>query len=173
MTLDSNTYNERIRFKLRPALGAALRDLPRVRDHMWPMSDETPSEILGSLPRTRPHRRSGKRGGPADGAGGPGAESEPTAGKASAAAPSRPKTASRARPKAHRRAPQRRARPEPLRQPKQPAGTPPPPGPRRPIPPSGTELLSTLVQATGELAEIGLSLGARAVRNAIGRLPRP
>ena len=28
------------------------------------MSDEQPSEVLGALPRTRPHRRSDKRGAP-------------------------------------------------------------------------------------------------------------
>jgi hypothetical protein len=33
--------------------------------------------------------------------------------------------------------------------------------------------VTTAVQAIGELAEIGLSLGARALRGAIGRLPRP
>jgi hypothetical protein len=38
---------------------------------------------------------------------------------------------------------------------------------------SGTEVVSTLVKATAELAEIGLSVGARTLRNAISRLPRP
>jgi hypothetical protein len=37
----------------------------------------------------------------------------------------------------------------------------------------GLELVNTTVQAAGELAQIGLSLTARAVRGAISRLPRP
>ena len=35
------------------------------------------------------------------------------------------------------------------------------------------ELLTTVVQATAELAEIGLTAGARALRIAVSRLPRP
>ena len=44
---------------------ADLRELPKCRPvaRSWdPMSDERPSDVLGSLPRTRPHRRSDKRG---------------------------------------------------------------------------------------------------------------
>ena len=37
----------------------------------------------------------------------------------------------------------------------------------------GAEILGTAVQAAAELAEIGLSVGARALRNAVSRLPRP
>ncbi|HEY8765368.1 MAG TPA: hypothetical protein VIM18_14330, partial [Solirubrobacteraceae bacterium] len=36
-----------------------------------------------------------------------------------------------------------------------------------------TEVLGTAVQAAAELAEIGLSVGARAIRRAVSRLPRP
>jgi len=60
-----------------------------------------------------------------------------------------------------------------LRQPEQPSGTPPTLRPRRPIPASGTELLSTVAHASAELAEIGLSVSARAIRSALGRLPKP
>jgi hypothetical protein len=157
------------------------------------MPDDESSEILGSLPRTRPHRRSQKRGGRTEA---PGTSKEEAPGTSKAEAPATSKAEARAtskaeakpirdtassergRPKAERpapqrRAPRRRARPEPLRQPRQPSGTPPAPPSRRPIPGSGTELLSTVVQATAELAEIGLSVSARAVRNALGRLPRP
>lgn len=111
------------------------------------MPDEKPSEILGSLPRRRPQRRSDKRGEPAD---------------------RTPRTERSDRPTR-----QRRPRADALRQPQQPPGTPPAPRARRPIPASGTELLSTVAQATAELAEIGLSVSARALRNALGRLPRP
>jgi hypothetical protein len=34
-------------------------------------------------------------------------------------------------------------------------------------------VLGTAVHAAAELAEIGLSAGARALRNAVGRLPKP
>ena len=36
-----------------------------------------------------------------------------------------------------------------------------------------TELVTTVVQAAAELAEIGLTAGARALRIAVSRLPRP
>ncbi|MBV9197872.1 MAG: hypothetical protein JO168_27360 [Solirubrobacterales bacterium] len=62
---------------------------------------------------------------------------------------------------------------ERLRQPPQPGGTPPPTGTRKPVPAGGAEILGTAVQAAAELAEIGLSLSARALRNALARLPKP
>ncbi|HEY1511378.1 MAG TPA: hypothetical protein VGF93_20385 [Solirubrobacteraceae bacterium] len=67
------------------------------------------------------------------------------------------------------------ARPKPkrLRQPAQPAGTPPSPRSRGSVPATGADVLGTAVHAAAELAEIGLSAGARAVRNAVARLPRP
>jgi hypothetical protein len=34
-------------------------------------------------------------------------------------------------------------------------------------------MLGTAVQAAAEIAEIGLTLSGKALRNAIGRLPRP
>jgi hypothetical protein len=43
--------------------------------------------------------------------------------------------------------------------------------PPRPEPPSGAELVTTAIRAAGELAGIGLTLGAQAVRRAIERLP--
>jgi hypothetical protein len=41
------------------------------------------------------------------------------------------------------------------------------------MPASGTDILGTAVQAAAELAEIGLSVSARAIRGAVSRLPRP
>jgi hypothetical protein len=111
---------------------------------MCAVSEDQPPEILGGLPHRRPQRRSQKR---------------------VAAAPGNGRA--RSTPKASR------ARSEPLRQPKQPAGTPPKPAARRPAPPTGPQIVSTVVQAAAELVEIGLSAGARAVRDALGRLPRP
>jgi hypothetical protein len=115
-----------------------------VRDHMGRMSDDQPREILGGLPNRRPQRRSEKR--------------KPSTANGSA------RSAAKPRP---------RARTEPLRQPKQPAGAPPKPASRRPAPPSGPQVVSTVVQAAAELIEIGVSASARAVRDAISRLPRP
>jgi hypothetical protein len=48
--------------------------------------------------------------------------------------------------------------------------------PRRrpaPTPPKGAELVTTAVQATGELAKIGLTLGGQAIKRAVDRLPKP
>ena len=39
--------------------------------------------------------------------------------------------------------------------------------------PRGAELVTTAVQAAGELAQIGLAAGGRALKSALGRLPRP
>lgn len=64
-------------------------------------------------------------------------------------------------------------RPQPLRQPAQPSGIPSTPGPRRPVPSDHRHILGTAAQAAAELAEIGLSVGTRALRNAFSRLPRP
>jgi hypothetical protein len=41
------------------------------------------------------------------------------------------------------------------------------------VPATATDILGTAVQAAAELAEIGLSVSARALRNALSRLPRP
>lgn len=66
---------------------------------------------------------------------------------------------------------------ERLPQPGQPRSLPPqPPDTAEPPPPArpgGGEIIGTAIQAAGELAEIGLTLGTQALRNAISRLPRP
>jgi hypothetical protein len=98
------------------------------------MSEKSETSVLGSLPHSRPHRRSEKRA---------------------------------ARPE-----PQQTAEPKPA--------TPPAPEqapPKRPDNPAslpqGTELVGTVVKAAAELAEIGLTVGARALRTAVSRLPHP
>jgi len=60
-----------------------------------------------------------------------------------------------------------------LPQPAQPRGVPRSAQPRRPEPATEVPVLRTAVQAAAELAEIGLTLSAKALRGAIGRLPRP
>lgn len=204
------------------------------------MSDEQPSDVLGALPRTRPHRRSEKRGSrgadatapertngappesappedappesaspedappenaadtPAQTAlsGGPEQPAvtakapstrarKPVAKKTTApkqrsespGAGPRPTRASEPAPRAKRRSvrasePAPQAKPR-LRQPPQPDGTPNRAPNAKPAPARGTDLLGTAVQAAAELAEIGLSLSARAVRRAVSKLPRP
>lgn len=124
------------------------------------MSDETPSDVLGSLPRTRPHRRSQRRASRPAVANGHGAADE------SAPAGAKPSPApTRMRP------PAKRPKQTRLRQPAQPGGT--PTAPRKPVPSTGADVLGTAVQAAAELAEIGLSVSARALRRAVSRLPRP
>jgi hypothetical protein len=112
--------------------------------------------VLGGLPATRPQRRSGRR---ATGPGLPSATRAATATRTSAGA-REPATAA-----------PRRSTPR-LAQPAQPAGTPRalrrrPPAQR----PDG--LVGTAVQAAGELAQIGLTVGGQVVRGALSRLPKP
>jgi len=158
-----------------------------------PLTDDRSSKVLGSLPSSRPHRRSQKRA--ARAAGGDGqpvaakaaatpvaSRAKPTRAKAAAAKPAAkrlttattaPKRASTETSAAKRRAATRTRR-EPLRQPAQPQGTPPPPPASRRSPAtSGADILGTAVQAAAELAEIGLAVSARAIRGAVSRLPRP
>src|SRR5437016_3626089 len=47
------------------------------------------------------------------------------------------------------------------------------PGDRPAEPPQGVELVGTALQAAGELAQIGLTLGTKALAGAVRRLPRP
>jgi hypothetical protein len=103
-------------------------------------------DVLSSLPRTRPERRSAKRD-----------------------APPKPKP----RPKPVAKASVRR-KPAPSRRAAPPRSKVPPAGyavPKHDSPVgSGTgELVATAVQAFGELA----NLGGRALRDALGRLPKP
>jgi hypothetical protein len=170
------------------------------------MPDDRSSDLLGQLPRTRPHRRSKKRPERAPGVSASNgasevdtstvaaADADPAAARSKTpddglAAPrsqrqrptgptAQPAAASRTRPPAPRTTRAATARAERLPQPAQPRGVPPPSRARqRPVEttqqPSGTPILVTAAQATVELAEIGLSMGTRALRRAIDRLPRP
>jgi hypothetical protein len=217
------------------------------------VSDQRPSDVLGALPRHRPHRRSAKRPShpPADTAQailngdedatarrgparrardgrpkqpkrtGPGTRRKQAPETAAGGAPRAPEPAAvgarsargtraaganarsargtpaagadarnaRGAPAAGAGAPDPapigdvRAAPPPkasrsrsprLPQPAQPAGVPPKPHGSRPAQPRGRhDLLGTAAQAAAELAEIGLSVSARALRHAVSRLPRP
>ena len=57
-------------------------------------------------------------------------------------------------------------------------GSPPLARPHKPPPkplgaPTGTELVTTAIQATGELARIGWTVGGQVLKRAVDRLPRP
>jgi hypothetical protein len=148
-----------------------------VRDHWVRMSDERPSEVLGGLPHTRPHRRSEKRAAPADRTATAAAKA-PTPAKArttrarrSPGPPRSSKPLAASAPGATKRATPSAAR---VRQPAQPPGTPTvTAGPRPPVPSGRVDLIGSAVHVSAELAEIGISAGARALRSVVARLPRP
>lgn len=133
-------------------------------------SENGDGDVLKSLPRTRPSRRSAKRDAKP-------AEQSPAADASSA--PPRPstkrkpaaKTAAAKKPKAAAAKPKRAAaKPEPVAT--KPA--PPPSGYAAPKPePSEGRLVGDAVQAAAELAGIGLTLGRQAIGQALSRLPRP
>jgi hypothetical protein len=141
------------------------------------MSDKSQPGVIGSLPSTRPHRRSVKRatpGSPADATAPvsatpaaepkPALESKPTA-KRTPSAAAKPV---RAKPAAARTQAADRSRTRPGRPPS-PARDPAPPAPA----PASPGALQTALEATAELTEIGLRASARALRVAVSRLPRP
>ena len=162
-----------------------------------PMNDDHPSGVLGGLPHTGRtgavlrerypappvqnrvgSRKTPRRAGStpvaahADGAAAPAARRQ--------AGPSRQP---RAEPRRAARQAQRRRRPKPAASRRRPApGAPRPtaeprrpsaPPPRAPEPSDRPSAVGTAVQAAAELAEIGLTVSARALRGALSRLPRP
>ncbi|HET9315903.1 MAG TPA: hypothetical protein VFQ51_09955 [Vicinamibacteria bacterium] len=164
-------------------------------------------DVFGSLPNTRPQRRSARRdrakAKPAAAKAKPAARARPAAqakagigAKPDAAAEAKPaarskpaagaKAAARAKPSAAAQA-KAGARAKPAAQAKPAAKAAPPRATEAQIPPAGyatprggddgvphgAELVTTAVQAAGELAQIGLAAGGRALKSALGRLPRP
>jgi hypothetical protein len=157
------------------------------------MSDEDKAEpaksVMGNLPSTRPTRMARRRDG--DAAAKP-VEAPPKPRAKAAAKPARakprtaakPKTAAKARPAAKRKTPARpkagaaATKPRAVRSgsPSLDAAKKKPRAQRRrpaPEPPKGAELVTTAVQATGELAKIGVTLGRQALKRAARRLPKP
>jgi hypothetical protein len=129
------------------------------------MSDKSDEEsVLGSLPATRPTRFGRER-----------RESGGTATK-TVAKPRAKKAAPKAA--AAKPAPARKPRPiragaPALRESTERARTAEPPPKSKSTPPSGTELVTTAIQAAGELAQIGLAVGGQVLRRAVDKLPRP
>jgi hypothetical protein len=155
------------------------------------MTDEPEPGVIGSLPRTRPHRRSSKRPAPTGAPPVAAQAQEPAVVKAATAPKARAKKPSAAtrlpanpRTAKAKPAPVRprtaKAKPAPVR-PRTAKATPAPTKPRASTPaptatpPSGSSpgVLETAVQAAAELTEIGLHAGARALRRVVSRLPRP
>jgi hypothetical protein len=133
-----------------------------------PERPDSDREVLTSLPRSRPVRRSAKR-------------ADRTASGGAATAPAKPAAVPR-KPRA----------PKAAAKPAAPAGEPPvrprvPP--KRKIPAAGyaapdaradesggspaAELVSTTFQAAAELAQIGLTVGRQTLRSMLDRLPKP
>jgi hypothetical protein len=114
-----------------------------------PSSGADEREVFAGLPNARPHRRSAKR-------------DRPATAKAEPAAKAKPKAKAASKPKAKPAA--------------EPAAKVPPAGYATPRPddvPRGADLIGTAVQAAGELAQIGIAAGGRALKSAFERLPRP
>jgi hypothetical protein len=121
--------------------------------------DQGGGEVLRSLPATRPQRRSARRDGkPA--AKRPAAKPKVAAAKSKPASPARKRPTGTTRPKGVRPSEATRAA----------SST---PGERPAHPPEGAELVGTAIQAAGELAQLGLTLGTKALRAAVKRIPRP
>jgi hypothetical protein len=150
---------------------------------MTPRDDGNSGDVLSSLPAKRPQRPSPRRAArsassperkPAQRSAAPKASAASSKPTATRPARSRARSGSRAkgarRPAAVRPsvATSRAREPGPRAVPRS----------RRPEPPArgtpeGLEIVTTAIQAAGELAQIGLALGAGVVRGAIRRLPRP
>ena len=132
-----------------------------------PRSDER--DVFSGLPNTRPQRRSAKRDRGDKGETADGGEQRPGA----KAAPPQARAAASSTPSAARGQARAKAAAKPQSPPVPPV---PPAGYATPDDddrPHGTDLIGTAVQAAGELAHIGIVFGAKALKSAIQRLPRP
>jgi hypothetical protein len=122
------------------------------------MSEKSEPSVIASLPHARPQRRSDKRAVKPAAAPAP----EPQLEAAGALGPDEPPSQERSDPAAHDRDQDQDQDQDQ--------------DPHNRCPASlaeGAELVGTVVRATAELAEIGLTLGARMLRGALARLPRP
>jgi hypothetical protein len=138
-------------------------------------SKREPESVLGSLPATRPERLGRPRAGATATV-----AAKPRRPKATTAAPPTKTASVRApRPKVVRTATAATAAPGPAAVS---PGCPQLEGHARTDPPAeavpigaprGTELVTTAIRATGELAQIGFSVGGRALKRAVTRLPHP
>jgi hypothetical protein len=128
----------------------------RVRHHARMSNGSEGKDVLSSLPRSRPQRRSAKR--QSAGARKPTAPATPKP-KPTPKAATKPKVTGAARPSAATR----RAREDTAK----------PPPRAEAVPPANRDIVTTTVQAAGELARIGLAVGTQIVREAVRRVPKP
>jgi hypothetical protein len=120
-------------------------------------------DVLSSLPRSRPQRPSARR------------EQARAAAQPKVAAANAKPAAKRAPAKPKSTAPAAKTTPKVPRHQSDvpPAGYATAKSADAGGPPSGAELISTAVQAAGELVQIGATLGSQALKSALSRLPRP
>ena len=142
--------------------------------------DDSQREVLSSLPRSRPTRRSAKRdGGRRTGAKAASSAPARAAADSSAAAKPKPKTATKATAKPKAAAKPKataKAKPKAPRKQQTPKAAPPAGWETdrdQSGTPSGAELVTTAVKAVGEVAQIGAAVGGQAIKSVLGRLPRP
>ena len=141
--------------------------------------DDGDRDVFGSLPNTRPQRRSAKRdrgGAKAKPAATP-AQTAAAKPKAGASAKAKPAAGASAKPRPAARTsaqakPAAQAGSAPSASKIPPAGYATPRADDDGVP-RGARLVTTAVQAAGELAQIGLAAGGRALKSALERLPRP
>lgn len=134
--------------------------------------DKPGGEVLSSLPATRPQRRSARREGAKAAKASPGGKRATKAAPRAKAAAGGRKASGRARAGATARSGAAK-RPAAVRPSAATKAASTPPGDRPAEPPQGVELVGTALQAAGELAQLGLQLGTRALAGAVRRLPRP
>ena len=119
------------------------------------MAEKVPKgkSVLGTLPATRPERLGAPR---------PRAAKRAAKPRAVRRTPAEPKRAAKQRPRAVRPASPPLEHTHAIQPPPPPLAA-----------PKGTELVTTAIRATGELAQIGFVLGGKALKRAVGRVPRP
>src|SRR3954447_18839610 len=133
--------------------------------------DDPDRDVLSSLPRTRPQRRSAKRDAPRAKAAGATKAKPKAAAKGGTSKAPRAKSAAGKAPTSLSARQAKRGNNRARRMP--PAGFAPPRNTEQQRPPSGPELIGTAIQAAAELAQIGLAVGGHALRSALDRLPKP
>jgi hypothetical protein len=167
-----------------------------------PERQDSDREVLTSLPRSRPVRRSAKRADRPATDDAVRASAKPVAPRKPRAAKAAPKTAAAGKPAtAKPAAAAKPATPKPAAArtarrsaganagAKTPPAEPPRVAPRRKVPAAGyaapdaragepsasagAELISTSIQAAAELAQIGLTVGRQTLRSMLDRLPKP
>jgi hypothetical protein len=136
------------------------------------MTEKTDEEsVLGSLPATRPTRFGGERRKTTNGKSATATKARPAKAKPKPRAAAKPKPAPAPEPAPGPR-PVRAGSPS-LAASTERARTAEPPRETTTSPPSGTELVTTAIQAAGELAQIGLAVGGQILRRAVDKLPKP